>query len=88
MHAIKYYESNKYFDLVFPFTAHTRANKILKNLIKSYDEDVEMVVSVKAKENPYFNLLKTNRFLIEVKEVFSKTTRMCPDVLLTTVPCI
>jgi hypothetical protein len=32
------------------------------NLIKSYDEDVEMVVSVKAKENPVNSFEETNWF--------------------------
>jgi N-acylneuraminate cytidylyltransferase len=86
MHAIKYYEeNNKYFDLVFLLqpTSPFRSQQDFENLIKSYDEDVEMVVSVKkAKENPYFTLFEENEsgFLDRSKRGNFQRRQECPDV--------
>lgn len=64
MHALQYYEENdKKFDsvLLLQPTSPFRKQEDFENLIFSYDDDIEMVVSVKnAKENPYFTLFEEN----------------------------
>jgi len=86
MHAIKYYEdNNKHFDLVLLLqpTSPFRSQEDFDNLIKSYDDEVEMVVSVKkAKENPYFTLFEENEsgFLDKSKKGNFQRRQDCPDV--------
>jgi N-acylneuraminate cytidylyltransferase len=86
MHAIKYYEdNNKFFDLVLLLqpTSPFRNQQDFKNLIKSYDDEVEMVVSVKkSKENPYFTLFEENEFgfLDKSKKGDFQRRQDCPDV--------
>ena len=64
MHAINYYENNnKHFDLVLLLqpTSPFRSQEDFKKLIESYEDHIEMVVSVKeSKENPYFTLFEEN----------------------------
>jgi len=86
MHAIQYYEDcNKYFDLVLLLqpTSPFRNQQDFENLIQSYDDEVEMVVSVKkAKENPYFTLFEENEsgFLDKSKKGDFQRRQDCPDV--------
>jgi CMP-N,N'-diacetyllegionaminic acid synthase len=86
MHAIKYYEdNNKYFDLVLLLqpTSPFRNQQDFENLIQSYDDEVEMIVSVKkAKENPYFTLFEENEsgFLDKSKKGNFQRRQECPDV--------
>lgn len=86
MHAIKYYEdNNKHFDLVLLLqpTSPFRFQQDFENLIASYDDEVEMVVSVKkAKENPYFTLFEENAngFLDKSKKGNFHRRQDCPEV--------
>jgi CMP-N,N'-diacetyllegionaminic acid synthase len=86
MHAIKHYENtNKYFDLVLLLqpTSPFRNSQDFENLIQCYDEDIEMVVSVKkTKENPYFTLFEENEFgfLDKSKKGNFQRRQDCPDV--------
>lgn len=86
LHAIRYYEdNNKYFDLVLLLqpTSPFRSQDDFDTLIQSYDDEVEMVVSVKkAKENPYFTLFEENEsgFLDKSKKGDFQTRQDCPDV--------
>lgn len=64
IHAINYYESlNQVFDVVLLLqpTSPLRIKSDLSLLISEYNNEIDMVVSVKiAKENPYFNLFEEN----------------------------
>ena len=86
MHAIKYYEdNNKCFDLVLLLqpTSPFRSQDDFDTLIQSYNDEVEMVVSVKkAKENPYFTLFEENEsgFLDKSKKGDFQRRQDCPDV--------
>lgn len=86
MHAIKYYEdNNKCFDLVLLLqpTSPFRSQDDFDTLIQSYDDEVEMVVSVKkAKENPYFTLFEENEsgFLDKSKKGDFQRRQDCPDI--------
>lgn len=86
MHAIKHYEdNNKCFDLVLLLqpTSPFRSQDDFDTLIQSYDDEVEMVVSVKkAKENPYFTLFEENEsgFLDKCKKGDFQRRQDCPDV--------
>lgn len=64
MHALNHYETiNKKFDAVLLLqpTSPFRKNEDLQGLIKEFDKNVDMVVSVKiAKENPYFTLFENS----------------------------
>jgi CMP-N,N'-diacetyllegionaminic acid synthase len=86
IHAIKYYEEkNKHFDLVLLLqpTSPFRNQSDFENLIKCYDDEVEMVVSVKvAKENPYFTLFEENEFgfLNKSKQGDFQRRQDCPEV--------
>ena len=86
MHAIKHYEdNNKCFDLVLLLqpTSPFRSQDDFDTLIQSYDDEVEMVVSVKkAKENPYFTLFEENEsgFLDKSKKGDFQRRQDCPDI--------
>lgn len=86
MHAINYYaDNNKYFDsvLLLQPTSPYRNQDDFENLIESYDDEVDMVVSVKkAKENPYFTLFEENEFgfLDKSKKGDFQRRQDCPDV--------
>ena len=86
MHAIKHYEdNNKYFDLVLLLqpTSPFRNEEDFENLFKNYDDEVEMVVSVKkSKENPYFTLFEESKsgFLERSKKGNFQRRQDCPDV--------
>jgi CMP-N,N'-diacetyllegionaminic acid synthase len=86
MHAINFFKNkNRLFDLVLllqptsPFRTQTDFN----NLIEAYNNELEMVVSVKkAKENPYFTLYEENEFgfLDKSKKGNFQRRQDCPDV--------
>lgn len=86
MHAINYYADNdKYFDsvLLLQPTSPNRNQDDFENMIESYDNEVDMVVSVKkAKENPYFTLFEENEFgfLDKSKKGDFQRRQDCPDV--------
>ena len=86
MHAINYYEKeNIFFDLVFLLqpTSPFRTQEDFNSLFKNYDNNIEMVVSVKkSKENPYFNLFEENEFgfLNKSKESDFQRRQDCPEV--------
>jgi CMP-N,N'-diacetyllegionaminic acid synthase len=86
MHAIKYYEdNNKYFDLVLLLqpTSPFRSQFDFENLIHGFDDEVDMVVSVKkANENPYFTLFEENEFgfLNKCKHGDFHRRQDCPEV--------
>jgi CMP-N,N'-diacetyllegionaminic acid synthase len=86
MHAIKYYEdNNKHFDLVLLLqpTSPFRSQQDFDTLIQNYEDDVDMVVSVKkSKENPYFTLFEENEcgFLDKSKKGNFERRQDCPEV--------
>ena len=86
LHAIKYYENiQKRFDLILLLqpTSPFRNHQDFKNLIQRYDDQVEMVVSVKkTKENPYFTLFEENEygFLEKSKKGKFQRRQDCPHV--------
>ena len=86
MHALNYYETiNKKFDAVLLLqpTSPFRKNEDLQRLVKEFDKDVDMVVSVKiAKENPYFTLFEntSDGFIEKSKSGLFERRQDCPDV--------
>jgi len=86
IHALKHYESNnRFFDFVMLLqpTSPFRIQQDFDNVIQSYTDDIEMVVTVKkAKENPYFNLFEENEsgFLDKSKKGNFQRRQDCPDV--------
>lgn len=86
LHAIKFYEDqNKYFDSVVLLqpTSPFRKSEDLQKILLSYNEDVEMVVTVKnSKENPYFTLFEENQegLLQKSKEGHFDRRQDCPEV--------
>jgi N-acylneuraminate cytidylyltransferase len=86
IHAINFYEKlNKNFDAVLLLqpTSPFRNQDDLINLIKMFDDETDMVVSVKlAKENPYFSLFEQNEvgYLIKCKEGNFERRQDCPEV--------
>ncbi len=86
MHAINHYADNDtFFDsiLLLQPTSPYRNQDDFENLIESYDNEVDMVVSVKkAKENPYFTLFEENEFgfLGKSKKGDFQRRQDCPDV--------
>ena len=86
MHALNYYESNNmFFDFVMLLQATSpfRIQQDFDNVIQSYNDEIEMVVTVKkAKENPYFTLFEENQsgFLDKSKKGNFQRRQDCPDV--------
>lgn len=86
MHAINFYEQKEtYFDLVLLLqpTSPFRIKEDFENIIQSYQDDIEMVVSVKkSKENPYFNLFEEDKlgFLNKSKESNFQRRQDCPEI--------
>ena len=74
MHAIRYYESlgRSYDSLVLlQPTSPFRKEEFIRNILKEYNEEIDMVVSVKeCHENPYFSIFEENvqGFLVKSKE--------------------
>jgi CMP-N,N'-diacetyllegionaminic acid synthase len=86
IHAVNHYEKlNQTFDAVLLLqpTSPFRIQDDFTNLIKEYDDNTEMVVSVKlAKENPYFTLFEENSegFLNKSKIGDFERRQDCPEV--------
>jgi CMP-N,N'-diacetyllegionaminic acid synthase len=86
MHALQYYESKDiFFDTVLLLqpTSPFRLKEDFINLVSAYDNDCDMVVSVKkSKENPYFTLFEENAlgFLNKSKIGNFQRRQDCPDV--------
>ena len=86
LHAVEYYEKiSKNFDALFLLqpTSPLRANDDYKNIISAFDNDVDMVVSVKkSKENPYFTLFEedTLGYLHKSKEGEFSRRQDCPEI--------
>jgi N-acylneuraminate cytidylyltransferase len=85
-HALKQYKKiNKYFDaiLLLQPTSPFRIKEDFNRLFHEYDDDTDMVVSVKqAKENPYFTLFEEDKsgFLKKSKEGHFERRQDCPEV--------
>jgi N-acylneuraminate cytidylyltransferase len=86
IHAINHYEKlNKTFDAVLLLqpTSPFRIQDDFTHLIKEYDDETDMVVSVKiSKENPYFTLFEenSNGFLNKCKVGSFQRRQDCPNV--------
>jgi CMP-N,N'-diacetyllegionaminic acid synthase len=86
IHAINHYEKiNQTFDAVLLLqpTSPFRIQEDFTSLINEYDDNTEMVVSVKlAKENPYFTLFEENSegFLNKSKIGNFERRQDCPEV--------
>jgi CMP-N,N'-diacetyllegionaminic acid synthase len=86
MHAINYYKNkNRFFDLLLLLqpTSPFRNQVDFNSLLGAYNNELEMVVSVKkAKENPYFSLYEENElgFLDKSKKGDFQRRQDCPDV--------
>ena len=86
IHALNYYEENgKNFDsiLLLQPTSPFRNINDFHNIIDMYEENCDMVVSVKiAKENPYFTLFEENKegMLIKSKSGDFVRRQDCPSV--------
>ena len=74
LHALEYYKSkNKFFDLVVLLQPTTpfRKKGDLKNMLNSWDKEIDLMVSVKeSHDSPYFTLYeeKSNDFLVKSKK--------------------
>ena len=86
IHAMNFYEKlNKKFDTILllqPTSPFRNQNDLIK-LIKMFDDETDMVVSVKlAKENPYFSLFEQTEvgYLVKCKEGDFDRRQDCPDV--------
>ncbi|MDB4012732.1 acylneuraminate cytidylyltransferase family protein [Cyclobacteriaceae bacterium] len=86
LHALNFYEEvNIIFDTVLLLqpTSPFRNRVDFNNLICEFDDDIDMVVSVKiAKENPYFTLFEENRegYLKKSKAGVFERRQDCPAV--------
>jgi N-acylneuraminate cytidylyltransferase len=88
LHALTFYEDKGYsFDaiLLLQPTSPFRNQNDFNKLIASFDEDTDMVVSVReSKENPYFNLFEENAegYLKRSKESNFERRQDCPQVFI------
>ena len=86
IHALNFYqEKGISFDTVFLLqpTSPFRSQDDFKEMLHQYEQDIDMVVSVKhSKENPYFTLFEenTNGFLKKSKEQNFARRQDCPSV--------
>lgn len=85
MHAITFYESkNQNFDAVLLLqpTSPIRIQDDFIQLVNEYDENTDMVVSVKiAKENPYFTLFEEENGFLQKSKLGNFSRRQdCPNV--------
>jgi len=85
MHAITFYESkNQNFDAVLLLqpTSPIRIQDDFIQLVNEYDENTDMVVSVKiAKENPYFTLFEEDNGFLQKSKLGNFSRRQdCPNV--------
>lgn len=86
LHALQYYQSvGKSFDILVLLqpTSPLKTRKNIEEAIDLFDQEVDMVVSVKkSKSNPYFNLFEeqTNGFLKKSKEGNFVRRQDCPPI--------
>lgn len=86
MHALNHYKQiGKEFDAVLLLqpTSPFRTNEDFNELVKTFNQDCDMAVTVKeAKENPYFTLFEENKngFLNRSKEGDYQRRQDCPNV--------
>lgn len=86
INALNYFEGqNIYFDKIILLqpTSPFRENSDLEEMIKLFNLDLDMVVSVnKSKQNPYFNLFEEDErgFLQKSKEPSFDRRQDCPEV--------
>jgi CMP-N,N'-diacetyllegionaminic acid synthase len=86
LHAISFYEANEYFAdtiILLQPTSPFRTSSQIKEAIKLYSDECDMVVSVKeTKSNPYYLLYEENEFGYLKKSKESAFTRRqdCPKV--------
>jgi N-acylneuraminate cytidylyltransferase len=86
IHVINYYKKNgQFFDILLLLqpTSPFRLNADLETMLSLYEQNLDMVVSVKvAKENPYFNLFEENNlgYIIKSKENNFDRRQDCPQV--------
>lgn len=86
MHALNYYSSKgEEFDAVLLLqpTSPFRNSDDLKNIVKEFDGNCDMAVSVKiSKDNPYFNMFEEdeNSFLSKSKKGNFTRRQDCPEV--------
>jgi len=86
MHAIQHYEEkNVFFDSIILLqpTSPFRDQEDIANLFKTYDDECDMVVSVKkSKESPYYTIFEENEdnFLERSKNSSFTRRQDCPDV--------
>lgn len=88
LHALNFYENEgHFFDaiLLLQPTSPFRNQNDFNKLIASYDEDTDMVVSVReSKENPYFTIFEENAegYLKRSKEGNFERRQDCPQVFV------
>ena len=86
LHAISYYESKGYFPdtlILLQPTSPFRTSAHIKEVLKLYQESIDMVVSVKeTKANPYYILFEEDRngYLKKTKEANFTRRQDCPKV--------
>lgn len=86
LHALNYFQSiGKIFDMVFLLqpTSPFRTDYDWNAIVSTYDDSLDMVVSVKkTKENPYFNLVEESEdgFLFKSKVGNFTSRQECPAV--------
>ncbi len=86
MHALNHYETiNKKFDAVLLLqpTSPFRKKEDFQNLLKEFNNKVDMVVSVKlSKENPYYSLFEntSDGFISKCKAGSYERRQDCPEV--------
>jgi CMP-N,N'-diacetyllegionaminic acid synthase len=85
IHAINHYiKLGKRFDalLLLQPTSPFRTENDLKSMLSLYDDNLDMVVSVKiAKENPYFTLFEENNgYIVKSKKKNFNRRQDCPEI--------
>lgn len=86
IHAVEFYEKNGYYPdtlILMQATSPFRTSQQIKDALKVYSNDIDMVVSVKeTKSNPYYILFEENEegFLVKTKHAKFKRRQDCPKV--------
>jgi CMP-N,N'-diacetyllegionaminic acid synthase len=86
LHALEFYEQKGYNPdtiILLQATSPFRKAQHIKEALELYNEECDMVVSVKiTKSNPYYNLFEdsTEGFLVKSKDAVFTRRQDCPDV--------
>lgn len=86
LHAVEFYENKGYYPdtlILLQATSPFRTSQQIKDALREYSNDIEMVVSVKeTKSNPYYILFEENEegFLVNTKNAKFKRRQDCPKV--------